>query len=299
MKGIILAGGSGKRLMPMTAVVSKQLLPVYDKPMIYYPLSTLMLAGIRDILIISTPRHQPLFAALLGDGRRWGLNLSYAIQQTPAGIAQALVIAKDFIDGANCALILGDNIFYGPNLSGLLQRARQFDKGAVIFAHHVADPQRYGVIEFAADGSPRAIIEKPASPPSSYAVTGLYFYDSDAATIAASLSPSARGELEITDVNSHYLHRGSLRVEHFGNGFSWFDMGTPESLLQASEFIGAIEGRQGIKIAAPEEVAWRMGFIDRDRLGELAREMGTEPYGAYLHRLAASQTPAYEAQPRK
>ncbi len=285
MKGILLAGGTGSRLHPMTLTVSKQLLPVYDKPMVYYPLATLMLAGVRDILIVTTPDQQPLFRQLLGDGTRWGISFAYAVQPQPGGIAQALLIGRDFIAGEKCALVLGDNIFYGSGFSGLLRRAAGFESGAVIFAYRVADPERYGVVEFAAGGRARRIVEKPADPPSHYAVTGLYFYDQRAAEIAAECRPSARGELEITEVNNRYLEAGALSVETLGRGFAWLDTGTPDSLLRAAEFIETVEQRQGLKIGAPEEVAWRMGYIDAEQLARLAQEMQANTYARYLQSL--------------
>jgi glucose-1-phosphate thymidylyltransferase len=282
MKGIVLAGGTGSRMYPLTSVISKQLLAIYDKPMIYYPLSALMLAGVREILVITTAHEQSLFRALLGDGTRWGLNLAYAVQPEPKGIAQALVIGRDFIAGQKCALVLGDNIFYGQGFTGTLKRAAAFQQGAVVFAYQVADPERYGVLDFDRDGRPRAIVEKPKQPPSSFAVTGLYFYDGDAADVAAGLKPSARGELEITDVNNHYLQLGRLQVERLGRGFAWLDTGTPEALLRAAEFVEAVELRQGLKIAAPEEVAWRMGFIDAEQVRRLAEPIRASAYGRYL-----------------
>ena len=282
MKGILLAGGSGSRLHPVTLAVGKQLLPVYDKPMIYYPLATLMLAGIREILIITTPDDAPQFHRLLGDGRGWGIDISYAVQPRPEGIAQALLIGRDFVAGSKCALILGDNIFYGQGLSAVLRNAAAFDTGAVVFAYRVAEPERYGVIEFAGDKSPRRIVEKPTTPPSQYAVTGLYFYDGTAADIAARCQPSARGELEITEVNNSYLAAGRLRVEVLGRGHAWLDTGTPESLLRAAEFIETVELRQGLKISAPEEIAWRMGFIDAAQLHRLAEDMRENDYRQYL-----------------
>ena len=285
MKGIILAGGTGSRLWPITRVVSKQLLPVHDKPMIYYPLTTLMLAGIRDILIITTPADAVQFRGLLGDGRAWGLRLSYAVQPHPDGIAQALLIGRNFIAGGRSALVLGDNIFYGHGLVEVLRRAAASTAGAVIFGYWVRDPGRYGVVDFAADGSVRAILEKPVAPPSHYAVTGLYFYDEAAPDIAASLRPSARGELEITDLNNHYLRQGRLELEMLGRGLAWLDTGTPESLLQATEFVATIEARQGLKIACPEEVAWRQSWIDDGRLESLSQEFGGNSYGQYLHDL--------------
>lgn len=285
MKGIVLAGGAGTRLHPMTRVVSKQLLPVYDKPMVYYPLATLMLAGIREIMLISTPEDLPRFQQLLGDGRAWGLSLSYAEQAEPRGIAEALIIAEDFVAGDRCALVLGDNIFYGRGFSGMLREAADFEEGAVVFAYQVADPERYGVVSFDADRRAIDIVEKPAVPPSSFAVTGLYFYDRHAADTARSIAPSARGELEITDVNRHYLERGQLRVETLGRGFAWLDTGTPGSLLEAAEFIHAVEKRQGLKISAPEEIAWRSGWISDDALHALAEAMRGNDYGSYLTRL--------------
>ncbi len=282
MKGIILAGGTGSRLHPVTTIVSKQMLPVYDKPMIFYPLSTLMLAGIRDILILTTPHDQANFQGLLGDGRKWGINLTYAIQPKPDGIARAFIIGRDFIAGDRCALVLGDNIFYGEGFIATLRRASEFERGAVVFGYPVADPERYGVLEFAADGTPKAIIEKPAKAPSNYAVTGLYFYDNRVSDIAAKMQPSARGELEITDVNNIYLREGTLRVEKFGRGFAWLDTGTPESLLDAANFMHTVEKRQGLKIAVPEEVAWRMGYIDVAQVKSLAAAYKNNDYGRYL-----------------
>ncbi len=285
-KGIVLAGGAGSRLHPITSVISKQLMPVYDKPMIYYPLSVLMLAGIREILIITTPRDQDAFRALLGDGAQWGVSFVYEAQPSPGGLAQAFHIGADFLAGGPSALILGDNIFYGNLLANLLTRANSRRRGATVFAYHVVDPERYGVVSFDDDGRAETLEEKPAHPKSNYAVTGLYFYDERAADFARSISPSARGELEITDVNRLYLEAGALNVEVMGAGFAWLDTGTPASLLDAAMFTRIIEDRQGLKICCPEEIAWRMGFIDGAALGNLGRAMGSSAYGAYLLGLA-------------
>jgi len=281
-KGILLAGGSGTRLYPVTQVISKQLLPIYDKPMVYYPLTTLMLAGIRDILVISTPSDTQRFTQLLGDGSQWGLNISYQVQPSPEGIAQAFVLGRDFIGPDPSALVLGDNIFYGHDLPSQLQRAQARLNGATVFAYHVTDPQRYGVIEFDAQFQAVSIEEKPAQPRSSYAVTGLYFYDNSVLDVAARLKPSARGEFEITDVNRHYLERGALQVEVLGRGMAWLDTGTHESLLDASQFIETIEKRQGLKIACPEEIAFRQGWIGTQELERLAKSLAQSGYGRYL-----------------
>jgi glucose-1-phosphate thymidylyltransferase len=285
VKGIILAGGAGTRLYPVTLVISKQLLPVYDKPMIYYPLCTLMLAGIRDILIITTPLEQPRFEALLGDGSRWGVAISYAAQPRPEGLAQAFVIGRDFIGDGEVALVLGDNLFYGNGLQTMLQAAARPRPGATVFAYQVRNPQAYGVVEFDADGRPIAIIEKPREPRSQWAVTGLYFYDNSVVEIVRGLKPSARGELEITDVNNLYLRAGTLQVARMGRGFAWFDTGTHQDLLEAGEYVRTIEMRQGLKIACVEEVAYHMGYIDRAGLLAEARRFGNNDYGRYLANL--------------
>ncbi len=289
MKGIILAGGSGTRLYPVTQAVSKQLLPIYDKPMVYYPLSTLMLAGIREILLISTPQDTPRFEQLLGKGRQWGIEISYAVQPSPDGLAQAFIIGRKFIGDSPCALVLGDNIFYGHDFSTILQRAATKRAGATVFAYRVSDPERYGVVEFDRGGKVISLEEKPKQPRSRYAVTGLYFYDSHVADIAASLKPSGRGELEITDLNRRYMEQSRLEVIVMGRGFAWLDTGTHESMLEASHFIETVERRQGLKVSCPEEIAFRMGYINARDLEALARPLAKNGYGQYLLRLLEEQ----------
>ena len=288
-KGIILAGGSGTRLHPATLAISKQLLPVYDKPMVYYPLSTLMLAGIRDVLLISTPQDTPRFESMLGDGSRWGMNLRYCVQPSPDGLAQAFILGKEFVAGQPSALVLGDNIFYGHDFTAMLSRARDRSHGATVFAYHVNDPERYGVVEFDAHKRALSIEEKPKQPKSNYAVTGLYFYDAQVCDIAAGIKPSARGELEITAVNERYLQQGQLEVEIMGRGYAWLDTGTHDSLMEAGQFIATLEKRQGLKVACPEEIAYRNGWIDAARLEQLAAPMLKNAYGQYLMQVLREQ----------